>query len=555
MHPLRFLKLRSRALSNAGRGLRLAGMANAARRMSQIALIHQLRDFTKLSAGALHRLLARIVSIAAAILILIVSGGRRAGVRIGDSNALKSLRFALHPKLQFMNSIRFSDRAILMILVSGAQLACVLAGLIWFGKWISAGILTEMRHQVLSSNEQFAGHTVDMLRRWKVQELHPGTNDWERLQRIVEQTRLPNDGYLSIIESQDGRLICHPELRQNPILASMQLGMHAFDAADGGLHIMHAARGDTAATGRVRLPDGDHLIAIRDVPELHIKVLAHQRERTILQVINHLNASVWSIGLVVAVFIAAATAGLTLLIVRRYEAKLAALNKGLELQVERRSRALMKTRDAVIFGLARLAESRNEDTGDHLDRIRTYVEILAREVARHNASVTEDAIHTIALASSLHDIGKVAIPDEVLLKPGKLTPRQREIMRRHTVIGCDCLLDIKRRLGEDDFLTTACQIALTHHERWNGTGYPFGLAGEHIPLAGRIVAVADVYDALTSSRVYKAAMSHEQAKEMIVKGSGKQFDPVIVEAFLRAELEFAEISGAVCTLPEWQSAA
>jgi response regulator RpfG family c-di-GMP phosphodiesterase len=553
----RLVMLRARILVRSmGRGLRAWSTSDRPRGATSFSsALDRLIAWPELWAGLMLHLLLRMVALVRQFVILLISGGLRARTRVNDSRGVKSILLALHPKLRFLNSIRFNNRVLLMILVSGAQLTCVTAGLVWFGKWMSASILSEMREQVLTSNEQYVTQMTDMMRRWKLESLHPGSDDWERVQRIIEQTRLPNDGYLSIIETNQGRLLCHPDLRQNPILMSMQLGTHTFDANDGGLMIKDCAAGRTVARGRVRLPDGDHLVVVQDLPELKVKVLAHQRERTILQVLSQLNARMWSIGLIVALIIAAATAGLTLIIVRRYEATLAALNKGLEQQVERRSRALMKTRDAVIFGLARLAESRHEDTGDHLDRIRTYVEILAREVARHDPTITEEMIHTIALASSLHDIGKVAIPDEVLLKPGKLTPRQREVMRRHTIIGCDCLIDIKRRLGEDDFLTTACQIALSHHERWNGTGYPFGLAGEYIPLAGRIVAVADVYDALTSSRVYKGALSHEQAKEMIVKGSGKQFDPVVVEAFLRAELDFAEISGAVCTLPEHRSAA
>jgi response regulator RpfG family c-di-GMP phosphodiesterase len=151
-------------------------------------------------------------------------------------------------------------------------------------------------------------------------------------------------------------------------------------------------------------------------------------------------------------------------------------------------------------------------------------------------------IQTIVVASSLHDIGKVAIPDSVLLKPGKLTPRERALMQQHTTIGAECLQTIKRRLGEDRFLDVACEIALAHHERWNGQGYPNRLKGQEIPLVARIVAVADVYDALTSERVYKRAMSHIQARNLIVRGSNEQFDPAVVEAFLSVEHEFADIA-------------
>ena len=202
----------------------------------------------------------------------------------------------------------------------------------------------------------------------------------------------------------------------------------------------------------------------------------------------------------------------------------------------------MKTRDAVIFGLAKLAESRDDDTGEHLERIQAYVAVLGRELCGIYPQIDDDTVAMLALTSSLHDIGKVGIPDAVLLKPGGLDDRERAIIEKHPLIGGDCLLAIKRRLGEDDFLEIACEIALAHHERWDGGGYPFGLTGDVIPLSARIVAVADVYDALTTKRVYKEAMSHDQAREIIDKGSGIHFDPDIVAAFLTRQEDFRRLA-------------
>ena len=446
--------------------------------------------------------------------------------------------------------MKINDRWILMILIAGGQLACLMGALCWFVNWLNAGLVSQLRDQVLASNEQYVGQAVDTIRRMRLADVRPGSSDWDHIQTIIERTKLPNDGFLCIIDSEEGRLLCHPEVRQNPILLSMQPGQTQLQGPHGGERIMDAAQGDSVACGWAEMPDGMHLIAIRDIPELKVKVIAHQRERGIAQILTTMSTSLWKIGLLVGLILVGATAMLTALIIRRYENKLADLNTGLELQVQRRSRSLMKTRDAVIFGLARLAESRHEDTGEHLERIHLYVEILARELAKTSAALDEEMVSTIAVASSLHDIGKVGIPDEVLLKPGKLTPRQRAVMRRHTIIGGDCLLAIRLRLGDDDFLTTACQIALSHHERWNGTGYPFGLVGDQIPFAGRIVALADVYDALTSDRIYKCAMSHERARRAILAGAGKQFDPAIVDAFLRREAEFERISGESRRLSE-----
>ncbi len=163
---------------------------------------------------------------------------------------------------------------------------------------------------------------------------------------------------------------------------------------------------------------------------------------------------------------------------QRYENRLAAAKADLERLVERRSQSLMKTRDAVIFGLAKLAESRDDETGQHLERIQAYVTVLARELCGIYPQIDDDTVAMLALTSSLHDIGKVGIPDAVLLKPGSLDDRERAVIEKHPLIGGDCLLAIKRRSGEDDFLEIACEITLAHHERWDGSGYPFGLAGD-----------------------------------------------------------------------------
>jgi len=190
-------------------------------------------------------------------------------------------------------------------------------------------------------------------------------------------------------------------------------------------------------------------------------------------------------------------------------------------------------RDAVIFSMAKLTESRDTDTGQHLERICRYTEIIALELAKTHDQINQTWIETVRVTAALHDIGKVGIPDAVLQKPGKLTDEEHDIIKTHTTIGGDTLLALWRRWGDDTFLETATQIALAHHERWDGDGYPYGLKGEEIAMAARIVAVADVYDALTSKRVYKPAMPHEKACSIIQEGAGGHFDPVVVDAFMR----------------------
>lgn len=199
--------------------------------------------------------------------------------------------------------------------------------------------------------------------------------------------------------------------------------------------------------------------------------------------------------------------------------------------------------DLTIFGLARLAESRDPETGAHLERVGSYCEIVARtlqQTGNYVDQVDDNFISTIALSSSLHDIGKVGVPDSVLQKPGKLTPEEFEIMKQHAKIGGDTLLAIERHLnwGDSTFLTMGRQIAYCHHEKWDGSGYPAGLSGYDIPLPARIMALADVYDALTSKRCYKDAFSHSHAAEIIHDSKGKHFDPVLIDIFDIAEPQF-----------------
>lgn len=204
----------------------------------------------------------------------------------------------------------------------------------------------------------------------------------------------------------------------------------------------------------------------------------------------------------------------------------------------------LETRDVAIFAMAKLAESRDPETGAHLERVRSYSRVLAQHLAgleKFHGHVDAEFIRLIYLTSPLHDIGKVGIPDSVLLKPGRLSDREFDIMKTHALIGAETLQAALRTFPGVKFLQMASEIAATHHERWNGTGYPAGLIGENIPLSGRIVALADVYDALSSKRIYKAAFTHEVARSMIVKDRGEHFDPDVVDAFLANEDRFLMI--------------
>ena len=197
--------------------------------------------------------------------------------------------------------------------------------------------------------------------------------------------------------------------------------------------------------------------------------------------------------------------------------------------------------EALMESLGRMAELHNGETGRHIQRTRSYVRLLGDALVR-SGSCPPAQPGLLERGAALHDIGKVGIPDAILMKPGRLTPGEFEVMKGHTVLGRDVLLRAERTLGESPFLRVARQIAYTHHERWDGAGYPQGLAGKRIPLPGRIMALADVYDALVSRRVYKEPCSHERAVEILGEERGRQFDPELVDLFLRIHPLFQEVA-------------
>lgn len=217
--------------------------------------------------------------------------------------------------------------------------------------------------------------------------------------------------------------------------------------------------------------------------------------------------------------------------------------------VQQRTEQIAETRDVTVFALAKLAESRDPETGTHLEHIRSYSQILGEQLAKDKAftdEVDEQFLQNLWRSSPLHDIGKVGIPDTILLKPGRLSNSEFELMKQHTIIGAEALEKTTGYSRAGGFLTMASVIAKSHHERFDGSGYPEGLKEREPPLVARIVALVDVYDALTSVRVYKSALEPEVARSMIINESGKHFDPIIVEAFCNCWDEFLK----VCDLKE-----
>lgn len=225
--------------------------------------------------------------------------------------------------------------------------------------------------------------------------------------------------------------------------------------------------------------------------------------------------------------------------------ELEALNKELEEKVRQRTLHLKLTHETTIETLSALAEHRDPETGAHIQRTKSYVQILAntlRKQQKYQNLFSDDYIEKLTLSAPLHDVGKVAVPDHILFKPAKLTHDEFEIIKKHTIVGYEALVVAETKLGQDSFLNIASEIAYTHHEKWDGTGYPRGISGEDIPLSGRLMALADVYDALTTKRPYKPPFSHEKAVEIIKEGRGSHFDPTIVDTFIELHEEFRAIA-------------
>jgi putative two-component system response regulator len=230
--------------------------------------------------------------------------------------------------------------------------------------------------------------------------------------------------------------------------------------------------------------------------------------------------------------------------IRALQASLEKHNKQLEEVVAAQVRQISESQMATIFALAKLAENRDTDTGEHLERVQEYCRVLAGalgESSCYSEMISDSFIANIYQASPLHDIGKVAIPDEVLLKPGRLTESEFEVMKTHAAIGAETLMAVLERYPDNTFLRMGIEIARYHHERWDGAGYPEGVAAERIPLSARVMAVVDVYDAFRSDRCYRSGLTHEATRAIILDGKGTQFDPMIAGKFEELEATFREI--------------
>jgi len=220
--------------------------------------------------------------------------------------------------------------------------------------------------------------------------------------------------------------------------------------------------------------------------------------------------------------------------------------KHLESRIHQRTREIEHTRDSTVQAVAYLAESRDKTTGEHIFKTQQYTHVLASYIARHHPHIlSSEEVPLLAQAAALHDIGKVSVPDAILTKPGPLTPEEWEIMKQHTVQGAEAIRTTIQMIGSNLLLEKAYEICLSHHEKYDGSGYPNGLKGSEIPMSGAIVALVDVYDALVSVRPYKGAFSHEEAVRIITQGDARtfpgQFHPLVLQSFIHSEHEFESI--------------
>jgi putative two-component system response regulator len=229
---------------------------------------------------------------------------------------------------------------------------------------------------------------------------------------------------------------------------------------------------------------------------------------------------------------------------RRFQIQIETDNRRLQDLVQAQVRRIAEGHLATIFAIARLAETRDDQTGKHLERIQTFCQLLAEGLSRTPAYcnvIDKSWIEDIFHASPLHDIGKVAIPDRILQKPGKLTPEETAIMKTHTTLGAHTLRAVHQRFPDNNLIAMGIEAAQSHHERWDGGGYPDGLRGEEIPLCARILAVADCYDALRSKRCYKPAIPHDETCGIILESGGTQFDPSVTAVFRELAETFSDV--------------
>jgi putative two-component system response regulator len=433
-------------------------------------------------------------------------------------------------------------RALLVALLVGGVQALVLAfGWLLIYQYTHERVAGGVEEVIVQANVAAAEAVIESL--GGVLEVGEfGSPQWERAQAVVEKLELGGGGFACVLDDE-GLVLCHPDIRGEPGLRSVNLGAEGLMPLAGGEGTpLSQINGAGVVTGMLEHPIfGKHYIATRRTEGGDARLLIHQPvsglEAASRQVTRGLVGRMRAVGGAVV----ALTVLLALAFLRAHYRALPRWNQNLEATVVDRTAELLLTHRAILFGIAKLSEYRDNETRLHVERICAYSATLAREMQRRGAPVDDQWIEDIELAASLHDIGKVGIPDTILLKPGRLTVEEFAHMKHHAAIGEETLRAVRERISDCPLLDMGVEIAGGHHEHWDGGGYPRGLCGEAIPLSARIVALADVFDALMSKRVYKPAFPFDEVEMMIEKGRGTHFDPAVVDAFVAVAPELLAI--------------
>ncbi len=368
----------------------------------------------------------------------------------------------------------------------------------------------------------------------------PGSREWERTQKVIEGLELGGGGFACVLDSR-GNIACHPDLLAMPGLRDVNLSNEElFDLHGNVVGRMSEVEPGETFKGIVEFVfDGRHYLATRVDADTRSQLLVHQPVSGLSAASAHVTGPLLVRSATVGLLVVALTGCLALVLVRAHDRSMARWTRDLERLVEERSVDVVQSHRAVVMGIAKLAEYRDNETGLHVERMCAFSAMLAREYARQFGGLDDAWIDDLELAASLHDIGKVAIPDSILLKPGKLTDAEFEQMKVHAETGAEALCAVREELVETRLVDLGREICSGHHEKWNGRGYPRGLSGVDIPLSARLVSLADVFDALMSKRVYKDAMPFDKVVAIIREGAGQHFDPDVVACFEEIKTELA----------------
>jgi len=440
---------------------------------------------------------------------------------------------------RYRDRFRVSTRSKHFYLVILGQALCVAVGLWMQYHLLRSSTFKAAEERTWSDIRAGAEELLPELEALTLGALTEDPHARERVERLLERKQ-PRECHLTIVDRQWRTVL------QRRGVAWEHISPLSPGPAISWTPASHQADGASRLVpGTLDAPDGPQIAVACALKDGQGYLLLHRPVKDLEAGAAPFVRALLPVALVTLLWTATLLSMTVYLIMKRYDDTLDHERAQSASGVLRQTQRLIRMRDALIFALAKLAGSRDDETGSHLERLSDYSILLASALRHHpkfSHQVTPAFVRLIGLSAVPHDIGKVGIEDGILRKAGKLTPAERKRMQMHTVIAGNCLGEIAERLGGSNFLQMAREIALAHHEHWDGSGYPRGLRGEEIPLSARIVAIADVYDALATSRAYKNALPHEQCVASIRAAAGRQFDPDLVDVWLTIEAKFREIA-------------